>query len=340
MNALKTFSASQARKQGALKAQAEIALMSHSRSRSHHRFALWYFSVMLALWTVLEHTVLGFTQSWSAPVLALVTAILMQTLVEWLNAKSREREPGFIREPGAMANVLPASIVAGLACTMLIYPNGHLWPVIFAVAVAIGSEFLFRAPAQNGRTQRIFNPSSLGIATTVLLFPWVGFVPPDHFNDPMGFWHWVLPAIVLLSGFVVHLLSTGRLLLCLAWIGGFVLQAVLRHWLLGSSFIGAIVPMTSAAFIIFTLCMIPDPAITPVRLLRQLAFGFSVALVYGVLQVTHIGFGLFFALIIVSAARGISLYVLAGRKLMTSSVAVPLGSQNSRNSRLESLQES
>jgi hypothetical protein len=183
----------------------------------------------------------------------------------------------------------------------------------------MGSKFLFRAPADNGRTQRIFNPSSLGIATTVLLFPWVGFVPPDQVNDPTVLWHWVLPAIVLLSGLIVHLWSTGRLLVCVAWVGGFVLQGVLRHWLFGSSLIGAIVPMTSAAFIIFTLCMIPDPAITPVQWLRQAVFGFAVAMAYGALQVMHVGFAFFFALTIVSAARGIALYVLVGRKLMTSS---------------------
>src|SRR5262249_46718432 len=154
-----------------------------------------------------------------------------------------------IGRPLAMAYVLPAAIVPGLACTMLIYPNEHLWPVVFAVAVAIGSKFLFRAPADNGRTQRIFNPSTLGIATTALLFPCVGIVPPDYFNVPTGILQWVLPAIVLLAGLAVRLLSTGRLLLCLAWVGGFVVQAVLRHWLLGSSFIAAIVPMTSAAFI-------------------------------------------------------------------------------------------
>jgi enediyne biosynthesis protein E5 len=327
MSALNTFSGSQVRKLGAMKSQAKIALMSYSRSRPHRLFALWYFSGMLVLWTVLGHTVLGFRQSWVAPVVGLATAILMQVLVEWLNAKSRERELGFIGKPRAMANVLPASIIPGLACTMLIYPNEHLWPVIFAVAVAIGSKFLFRAPADNGTTKRIFNPSSLGIATTVLLFPWVGFVPPDLFNDPTGLWTWAFPAIVLFSGLVVHLLSTGRVLLCLAWVGGFVLQAVLRHWLLGSSFIGAIVPMTSAEFIIFTLCMIPDSATTPVRLLRQVVFGFSVAMAYGILQVMHVGFGLFFALTVVSAARGIALYVLASRKLMTSSVVVHLGSQ-------------
>ena len=40
-------------------------------------------------------------------------------------------------------------------------------------------------------------------------------------------------------------------------------------------------PMTSAAFIVFTLYMVPDPATTPLKPWRQAAFGFAVAMVYG-----------------------------------------------------------
>ena len=59
------------------------------------------------------------------------------------------------------------------------------------------------------------------------------------------------------------------------------------------------------AFILFTLYMIPDPATTPINAWRQALFGFSVAAVYGILQVLHIVFGLFFALVIVCAIRGV-----------------------------------
>jgi hypothetical protein len=68
-------------------------------------------------------------------------------------------------------------------------------------------------------------------------------------------------------------------------------------------------PMTSAAFIIFTLYMVPDPATTPINPWRQALFGFSVAMVYGIIQVLHLVFGLFFALLTVSAVRGISLHL-------------------------------
>ncbi|HEX7771805.1 MAG TPA: hypothetical protein VF435_05245, partial [Pyrinomonadaceae bacterium] len=40
----------------------------------------------------------------------------------------------------------------------------------------------------------------------------------------------------------------------------------------------------------------------------QIAFGFSVAAVYGLLMVTHVVFGLFFALSIVCAVRGLGMY--------------------------------
>jgi len=40
-------------------------------------------------------------------------------------------------------------------------------------------------------------------------------------------------------------------------------------------------------------------------------FGFSVAMVYGLIQVLHLVFGLFFALVAVCAIRGISLHLLA-----------------------------
>lgn len=70
-------------------------------------------------------------------------------------------------------------------------------------------------------------------------------------------------------------------------------------------------PMTSAAFIIFTLYMIPDPATTPLPAARQALFGMAVAAVYGVLQVMHQVFGLFFALLIVCGIRGCFLHLAA-----------------------------
>ncbi len=69
--------------------------------------------------------------------------------------------------------------------------------------------------------------------------------------------------------------------------------------------------MTSAGFILFSLYMIPDPATTPIKPLRQILFGISVATIYALLFVSHIVFGLFIALALTSACRGLGLYAYA-----------------------------
>jgi enediyne biosynthesis protein E5 len=74
------------------------------------------------------------------------------------------------------------------------------------------------------------------------------------------------------------------------------------------------VPMTSAAFILFTLYMIPDPATTPLVPRRQVHFGLAIAAIYGLLLVVHVVDGLFIALAAVSASRGIGLYLVEWRK--------------------------
>jgi hypothetical protein len=74
--------------------------------------------------------------------------------------------------------------------------------------------------------------------------------------------------------------------------------------------------MTSAAFMVFTLYMIPDPATTPVQPLRQSLFGFSVAAVYGLLLMNHVVYGLFIALAVVCGLRGAGLYAWAAWRSM------------------------
>jgi len=120
--------------------------------------------------------------------------------------------------------------------------------------------------------------------------------------------------VVLITGIIIHALFTGRLFLVTAWVLGFALQAVVRAWIFDVPFYVPLTPMTSAAFILFTLYMIPDPATTPIHPVRQAVFGFAVAMVYGVLQVLHIVFGLFFALVAVCAVRGLSLHIWAAWK--------------------------
>jgi enediyne biosynthesis protein E5 len=168
----------------------------------------------------------------------------------------------------------------------------------------------------NDGTQHVFNPSNFGITLTLLLFPSVGLAPPYHFTENLtGADHWLLPGGILLSGIVVHALFTGRLPLCLAWLLGFIAQALVRSAMFDIPWHVPLMPMTSSAFVLFTLYMIPDPATTPLDWRYQVCFGVAVAACYGLLLSLHIVFGLFFALFLVCLVRGCLLYLMHRRRL-------------------------
>jgi hypothetical protein len=282
------------------------------RSAVRRYFALWYFTILLTVWNILGHTFLGFEQSHIQPLIGLATAIFLQVLLEWIDARANGRKPRYAGSWADFLNFLPPAIIPGLAITMLLYPNERLIPVLFGVAVAICSKVMFRAPVDDGKTQHIFNPSNLGIVATLILFPSIGVAPPYHFTENLtGMWHWALPGIVLTTGIIVHGFFTGRLTLVLTWLVAFIIQGQLRSWYFGTSWIVPLTPMTSAAFMVFTLYMIPDPATTPVRPLQQVLFGISIAAVYGTLLVNHVVYGLFIALAIVCGLRGVGLHIRA-----------------------------
>jgi hypothetical protein len=288
-------------------------------------FALWYFATLLIAWNVLGHVFLGFEQSHIQPLVGLATAIILQFALEWIDARASDRGPRFAGSWADAINFLPPAIIPGLAVTMLLFPNERLMPLIFGVSLAICSKVMFRAPVGNGKTQHIFNPSNLGIVATLLLFPSIGVAPPYHFTENLtGMWHWAVPGFVLVSGLIVHGLFTGRLTLVLTWLVAFIIQGQVRSWYFGTSWIVPLTPMTSAAFMVFTLYMIPDPATTPVKPLRQALFAMAIAAVYGFLLVEHMVYGLFIALVSVCGIRGAGLYASAAWQAIRGSERRPL----------------
>ena len=117
-----------------------------------------------------------------------------------------------------------------------------------------------------------------------------------------------LPAVIVLSGSFLNIRFTKRIAVVLGWVGGFFVQAVVRHYVTGAPLTAALLPMTGVAFVLFTFYMVTDPATTPCMPRGQFLFGASVASVYGLLVTAHVVFGFFFALTLVSLARGITLY--------------------------------
>lgn len=283
--------------------------------------ALQRFALSLTGFNLLGYLVLGFEQSPITPLLALATSYAVALLLEWLDSWAYHRRPqyaGGLRALGIF--LLPAHITA-LACSMLLYGNASVWPYLFAVVVAHATKYLVRFRVR-GKLRHVLNPSNSGIVVTLLAFSWVGIAPPYHFTNYItGAWDWLLPIGILLAGTMLNAALTKKIPLILGWAGGFVLQAVLRWLLLDHALIGALLPMTGLAFVIYTNYMITDPATSPSQPRNQAVFGLTNALVYGLLVVNGVVFGFFFALVITCGLRGVVLWVAERRRAEASEPA-------------------
>lgn len=266
------------------------------------------FAVAISIFNILGHTVFGFEQSWAQPLAALATAYSLEILLELVEAWADKRPPCFTGGVKKLVEFLLSAHITALAVAMLIYANDRLWPVCFGTAVAIGSKAIFRVRAGNAR-RHFLNPSNFGISVVLLVFPWIGAAPPYHFTENLyGVGDWILPGLIFVSGTFINFRFTKRLPLIGAWLGGFLCQALLRSLIFDTPVIGALLPMTGLAFILYTFYMVTDPATTPTTPRGQVVFGASVAFFYAMLMVSHVVFGLFFALSIVCALRGLGLY--------------------------------
>lgn len=280
-----------------------------TKQKIDYRFeALWRFAAALTTFNILGHTLFGFEQSWAQPLIALATAYSLEILLELIDARLKQRPLRFAGGIRPFVSFMLPAHITGLAVAMLLYANDRLLPIAFATAVAIGSKAIFRLPTARG-SQHFLNPSNLGITATLLLFPWVGIAPPYHFTENLTGWgDWILPALIVVSGSFLNSQYTRKLPLILAWLGGFMLQAVFRSLIFDTPLIAALLPMTGMAFILFTFYMVSDPGTTPFAPKAQIVFGAAVAAAYGVLVTMHIVFGFFFALTLICTVRGLGVY--------------------------------
>ncbi|WP_158851255.1 enediyne biosynthesis protein [Saccharothrix deserti] len=273
--------------------------------------ALRRFAISISVFNIIGYTVLGFEQPWVWPFIALATGYAVEIFLEMVSARQEGRPPRFAGNGprGLMEFLLPAHITS-LAMNMLIYVNDNVWALVFGVTLAVGAKWVLRAPVR-GRLRHFMNPSNFGIAMILLVFPWASIAPPYHFTEHVGtFVDWLIPVIIVTAGTMLNGMLTGRLWLIMAWLVGFVLQAVVRGILLDTSILAGLGMMTGVAFVLFTNYMVTDPGTSPSRPVSQIAFGGGVAAVYGVLMGMSIPYGIFFATAIVCLIRGGFLWAL------------------------------
>ena len=89
-----------------------------NRNPKLRMFALWYFTVLITVWTILGHAILGFEQSYAHPVFAVAVACAMHFALEWVDARSNGRPLRFSGGLRPFLNFLPPAIIPGLACAI------------------------------------------------------------------------------------------------------------------------------------------------------------------------------------------------------------------------------
>jgi hypothetical protein len=278
---------------------------------------LWRFAIAISFLNILGHVWLGFEQAWAHPLVGLASAYGMELGIETMEAVINRRRARYLGGIRVFAEFLLSAHITGLAVSMLLYPNQRFWVIAFAAAAAIASKAILRvqvskAASGHPEMRHFMNPSNFGIVLTLLLFPWVGIAPPYHFTENAGpVFHWVLPLLIFVSGSLLNTKFTERVPLIAAWGVSFAAQAIMRSVLQGLPPAAALLPMTGLAFILFSFYMVTDPATTPSGTRAQMLFGASVAIVYCALMVLHIVFGLFFALAVVTSARGLWLFAMS-----------------------------
>lgn len=273
--------------------------------------ALRNFSISLSVFNILGYTLLGFEQPWLWPLLAMATAYATELFLERISAWAEERAPRYQGKGarGVYEFLLPAHIT-GLAVNMLLYANNQWWPIMFGVVVAVGGKHLFKAPI-NGRMRHFMNPSNFGITVTLLCFgTWVSIAPPYMFTEYAGtLFRILIPLLILVAGTVINSMLTRKVPLIAGWVGGFVIQALVRHWIWDAPLFTGLAVMSGVAFVLFTNYMITDPGTTPFKPRAQFVFGVSVAMVYGVLMLFNVTYTLFYATTIVCGLRGAGWWV-------------------------------
>lgn len=282
-----------------------------AKPKDVHYLALRNFALSISIFNVFGYTLLGFEQAWIFPLIAVLTGYTADLTLESVQAWSQHRRPRFLgRGPrGVYEFLLPAHITS-LAVNMLVYTNDRIGPVLFGVLCGVGGKYVLQAPIK-GRMRHYMNPSNFGIVCTLLAFSsWVAVAQPYEFTeDANTFFRMMIAIIILTAGTVLNTALTKRTLLIVGWLGGFAIQAFLRHWLWDVSLFSALGTMTGVPFVLFTNYMISDPGTTPSKGRNQFMFGGSVAMVYGLLMLANVVYTLFFATAIVCGIRGAGWWV-------------------------------
>ncbi len=271
--------------------------------------ALKRFALSITVLNILGHTVLGFETSVLQVLVAVATTYSVELILQAIGDWSQGQRPAFMGNGfrGLVLFLLPAHIT-GFAISMLLFAHDELLPYVLAATAAICSKAIFTVNVR-GKPRHFLNPSNMGLVASILIYPKIGLAAPYEFTEHLyGLLYLVLPAFILYTGSLLNGKLTKRMPLIFAWVGAFILQAVVRHLLFGTWLSASLAPITGVPFVIYTFYMVTDPATSPNSTRGQIVFGMSLGAIYGLLMIAHQPFTLIVSLLILCVFRGVMLY--------------------------------
>ncbi len=270
--------------------------------------ALKRFAAALTLFVIVGREGLGFEGSWLQAAVSIGTGMAVVALLETVGAWLQKRENQLLQSKNQAFFLLLPAYIAPTSVSFLLYCGDALAPFAFGAGAAMCSKYMFRAPFY-GRSRHYLNPACFGICVALLFLPNTSAAPPYQYMENIGVrGELILFLFICYAGSFINIVFTNRFHVFAGFLGGFFLQAVLRSFIQGNSMLANLLPMTGLAFFLFAFYMVTDPATSPSRHRDQIIFGGATSLLYGVLQYYNIVFGLFYALTLVCAVRGLWAY--------------------------------
>lgn len=218
---------------------------------------------------------LGFFQKWDAVIISVATTVITEMIiVKFLYNKFAFPLSAFI---------------TGLGISLLL--SSHIL-AMYALTAFLAIVLKFSIRFKGGH---VFNPNNLSMVLVLFILPSYAVSTPKQWTN--GF---LIMAVVLILGIVACYMA-GRLDIVLSFLVGFLLMALIRHFVFGAPLLAALGPLMGASLQLFSFFMITDPKSTPTTRKARIIFGLLVALVDAIFRINAVPNPQFYALFIISA---------------------------------------
>ncbi|UFJ42428.1 RnfABCDGE type electron transport complex subunit D [Brevibacillus humidisoli] len=240
------------------------------------RYPLLLFLITFA---VAGQVYLGFFQRWDAIFTSLVCTVGTElVLVRLLHKKW----------------VFPLSaVITGIGVSLLL-SSYLLWPYALASVLSIVLKFLIRYKGSH-----IFNPNNVSLVLVLFFLPDFAVSTPKQWTNG-----YEVMIFILCLGMIVSYLAN-RHDTVIAFLSGFTLFALGRHYFFDTPLWFALGPLLGASLQLFTFFMITDPKTTPNSRPARVVFAILIALFDAILRLFDVNNQQFYAVFLLAVFVGI-----------------------------------